>query len=75
MDEPNKLEKLRRALGAEKADRAARFAEYTMLLDKMKAYQDGTGPAPSIEEFKAWRSSVEEQIAERKLQSGFSDLS
>lgn len=74
MTDPQKLEKLRNAVAGEKAERARGHADYQLLLDKMKAYQAGKGPEPTLEEFERWRVEVAREIAERKLQSGFDEL-
>lgn len=68
------IDKLRLAIAAEKAETARRKADYKKLLAKMKAYQSGVGPEPSVEELERWRKGVDRQVAERKLESGFGDL-
>lgn len=52
------LKKLQDAVNAERASVAARLQQYYDLAEKMRAYQEGTGPAPSGTEFENWRSGV-----------------
>lgn len=68
------LDGLHRALVSEKSEMRDRTKHNHELLEKMKAYQAGNGPAPSAEEFEEWRVGTEHAIAERKLESGFVDL-
>ena len=69
---PGSLDKLRQAISMEKQDTALRAAELKSLTAKMKAYQLGMGPAPSIEEFTQWREATEKSLLVRRLQSGIS---
>lgn len=66
--------KLQGAVAREKAETAKQAGNYLSTLEKMKAYQQGTGPELTAEELEQWRADVDRQVAERKLQSGFIDL-
>ena len=67
---PEPLDKLRQAISMEKHEVALRAAELESLTARMKAYQLGNGPAPSIEEFAQWREATEKSLLVRRLQSG-----
>jgi hypothetical protein len=64
------LHKLRAATAVEKASIAKRLRRYQRLTAKITAYQDGTGPAPSIAEFEQWKADVQVDVALRRLQAG-----
>ncbi|MDB5889204.1 MAG: hypothetical protein JWP47_35 [Polaromonas sp.] len=73
MNEPSALEKLHEAVRAEHVADADRARRYEHLTAKMRAYQEGEGPAPTIDEFMDWRDRVEERIALKKLHAGITD--
>lgn len=66
---PNCLNNLREAVHAEKLDVRAHRARYEMLCKRMDAYQAGSGPSPTLEEFEQWRADVEQAVQLRALHS------
>lgn len=67
------LNKLRSATVVEREEASARRARYQTLTAKINAYQNGLGPAPTVQEFEQWREDVERSVALRRLQGGLSD--
>ena len=61
------LEKLRQAALVEAQAVKDRLARYVALTEKMVNYQAGEGPAPSVEDFVAWREDVELALAIKQL--------
>jgi hypothetical protein len=70
MPDSNILNKLRAATVAEREDAITSLARYEALTAKITAYQNGTGEAPTVEEFQQWREDVERTVALRRLQGG-----
>ncbi len=70
---PN-LENLALAVAAERAALENCRQENYEIFGKMMAYQDGRGPAPTVEEFVHWRNSIQQIIFEKNLDSGSMDL-
>jgi len=60
------LQNLRTSIDAERLANLQRLETLKILCDSMMAYQTGTGPAPTTEDFEAWRTQVEEAIRRRK---------
>ena len=60
------LQNLRTSIDAERLANLQRLETLKILCDSMMAYQNGTGPAPTTEDFEAWRTLVEEAIRRRK---------
>lgn len=67
------LNQLRAATAVEREEALVRLGRYQALTAKINAYQDGLGPAPTVEEFEQWREDVEHSVALRRLQSGLPD--
>lgn len=67
------LNQLRAATAVERDEVLARLGRYQALTSKINAYQNGVGPAPTVEEFGQWREDVEHSVALRRLQSGLPD--
>jgi hypothetical protein len=66
--EKNAKERLRDAVVDEKKEALALVSEvYGALTAKMQAYQMGTGPAPTNDDFVRWRSAVEHCVKLREL--------
>lgn len=61
------LQNLRTSIDAERLANLQRLETLTILCDSMMAYQNGTGPAPTTEDFEAWRTLVEEAIRRREV--------
>jgi len=60
------LQNLRTSIDAERLENVQRLETLKIFCDSMMAYQNGTGPAPTTEDFEAWRTLVEEAIRRRK---------
>jgi hypothetical protein len=60
------LQTLRTAIDAERLANLKRITALKTLCDSMVAYQNGTGPAPTTEDFEAWRALVDEAIRRRE---------
>lgn len=73
MPDSNILNKLRAATVAEREDAVISLTRYEALTAKITAYQNGTGDAPTVEEFQQWREDVERTVALRRLQGGVTD--
>ena len=73
MNESSALERLHEAVKAEHIADAQRAERYEQLTGKMHAYQEGNGPAPTVEEFMDWRDRVEERTALKRLYAGIAD--
>lgn len=73
---PNKpsLDSLLQAVADEKAVLAHCREDNQVIFGKMIAFQDGRGPAPTVEEFLHWRATIEQIIFEKNLDSGLMDL-
>jgi hypothetical protein len=65
---PPVLKKLRAAVEAEKDSVATRLLQYRDLSEKMRAYQEGTGPAPTSTEFENWCAAVALAVKLRQSQ-------
>lgn len=70
--EPQALATLKHAIEEERGETKRHLARYQELTQKMKSYQEGTGPAPTLEEFEQWRKDVEAHVAINLLRSGIS---
>lgn len=60
------LQNLRTSIDAERLANLERLKALKNLCDSMMAYQNGAGPAPTTEDFEAWRAQAEEAIRRRK---------
>ena len=61
------MRKLLTALAMEKAaDMRPRTGTYADLLRVMAQYSEGTGPAPSVEQFQEWRDEVARRLLDAK---------
>lgn len=65
---------LKHAIAEERREAQQRVQRYKALTKKMNKYQQGTGPAPSNEEFDQWRADVETFVALKLVQSGLASL-
>ncbi|MEO7953382.1 MAG: hypothetical protein ABIR35_04705 [Polaromonas sp.] len=63
---------LKRAIAEERREAKQRIQRYKVLTKKMNKYQQGTGPAPTSEDFDQWRADVETYVAIKLVQSGVS---
>ena len=70
--EPQVLATLKDAIEEERVQTKRHLARYEELTQKMKQYQEGTGPAPTLDEFEQWRKDVDEYVAINLLHSGIS---
>lgn len=66
---PKAVAALEKAIADEKGDLVTSELAYARLLSKIVEYQKGKGPAPSSEEFEAWRYAVEYRVAVAKLET------
>lgn len=65
------MRKLITALAMEKtADMRPRTGSYADLLRVMAQYSEGTGPAPSVEQFEEWRDEVAQRLLNTDLADG-----
>lgn len=64
---PNSLDTLQQAVQAERLDVQKHQERYELLCRRMDAYQTGSGPSPTIEEFEQWRVDVERMVQLRTL--------
>lgn len=62
-----------RAAETQHTDNDARQQRHQMLMARMNAYQQGTGPAPTVAEFEQWKEDVTFKLAMDRLLSGASD--
>jgi hypothetical protein len=67
---PEEKENLKHAIADERSELRRHRLAYDRILRKMKAYQEGTGPAPTTEEFQQWRVAVEEAIKVKAISAG-----
>lgn len=72
MPNSKNLNQLRAATSAEREDAQASQQRYEALTAKINAYQNGSGEAPTVEEFQQWREDVSRAVALRRLQGGIS---
>ena len=70
--EPKVLATLKRAIVDERREARVRLVRYKALTKKMKNYQQGIGPAPTLDEFEQWRKDVNDYVAINMLQRGVS---
>lgn len=68
------LEKLVCAVAVEKKTLENSRQKNDEIFRKMIAYQQGCGPAPTIDEFLHWHNSMKQIVFEKKLDSGLMDL-
>ena len=66
-NEKNPREKLREAITDELAASLEAERTYEQLTAKMQAYQMGSGPAPTNEEFLLWSRAVERRIKMKEI--------
>lgn len=69
MPNSQKLAVLQEVIAGERAENEARRFAYNALTQKMQAFADGLGSAPSVEEFIKWRDSVTLVTFEKKIDS------
>ncbi|WP_411877580.1 hypothetical protein [Polaromonas sp. YR568] len=62
-----------RTAAPQHTDNDARELRHRTLMARMDAYQQGTGPAPTVSEFERWREDVAFNLAMGRLLSGGSD--
>ncbi len=74
MPDSLKLSNLRKAVCAEKQSLDITRHDNAAIFAKMTAFQNGTGPAPSIDDFIDWRDSVKQVVFEKQIDSGMMDL-
>lgn len=60
------LQNLRASIDVERLANLNRLKTLKALSDSMMAYQNGTGPPPTTEDFEAWRAQVAEAIRLRE---------
>ncbi|MDO9360903.1 MAG: hypothetical protein Q7T70_18165 [Polaromonas sp.] len=70
MPDSKNLNKLRAATSAERDDAEVTQQRYEALTAKIHAYQNGSGEAPTVEEFQQWREDVARAVALRRLHGG-----
>jgi hypothetical protein len=66
-EEKNPREKLQEAITDERAASLEAERIYEQLTAKMQAYQMGSGPAPTNEDFLLWSRAVERRIKMKQI--------
>jgi len=66
-NEKNPREKLQEAITDERTASLEAERTYEQLTAKMRAYQMGSGPAPSNEDFLLWSRAVERRVQMKQI--------